>query len=201
MQPIDKVKHASFIIFPASLVLLVLLGGFQSLPLSTLSIEAMRNVGNQQTRSQSLAKNAMIIGYIADQYVRSQAIGDIEVTLPLFEAGQTTMIGYRDRALQDIVAQTRSDYLAIDIAAKMVLSQAHGNVDKNQIAILLTHAHSYGSTMTQVTATLLQAVEDASQRLFFIEMVIDASLIIFLVVLAVIMRGARHAILPQAIYI
>lgn len=190
----DKLKHAAFIIFPSTIVLLLLLAGFQALPLGSLSIDAMRNVGLQQTRSQVIAKNALIICYVSDQFTRTQAIGDLEVALPQFEAQQATMSNYRDPGLQSIISQSRADYLAIDVAAKMVLAQSSGVVDKDQMSIILVHSHSYSGTLSQVALALQQAATDALLRIFYIEIAIDGGVIVLIVVLALILRGNAKTI-------
>lgn len=198
MHYTENMKYASFIIFPAMIILLLLLAGFQWLPTRQLSLSAMRTVSLQQARSSSLASDALVLGYIADPTSRSQAIGDMEATLPQFEADQSAMGNYHNPDLQNMVAQSRSDYLAIDIAAKMVLAQAHsGAVDKYQVMVVREHSYAYSDTMMQVATTLHQASGDALLRLFYIEIAIDGGVIVLIVTLGFILRGNARAILRE----
>ena len=198
MQYTENMRRASSIIFPTMVILQILLVGFQWLPTRQAGMSALHTVDQQQTRSQSIEADAMVIDYITDPSTRSQAISSIETILPLFEADQAAMSNYRDPGVQAVVSQSQGDYLAIDVAAKLILSQSHGGtIDRNQIAIILAHSDTYAATMNAVAIALKQASSDALWRLFYIEASLDGALIVLVVTIALILRGNAKRIQPE----
>lgn len=161
------------------LILSLLLIGFQSIPvIQGSTAQAVNNASLQRTRSASIAKNALILKYRADTDERAQAISDLQVTAPLFEQEQSVLSGYPPADIQVLMVSSRSDYLALDAALRVITAHQNQPIDQTQLDIILAHTTSYNSTINQVVIAIQNHVDDETRMLFIIEIVIDTLLII-----------------------
>lgn len=167
---------------PFFLFLLLLLGGFQSIPiLAGSDTTAVNQAGLQRTRGEVIAKNVLILQY-RPATARPQAISDLETTLPLWEQEQTTLANDVRPDVQIIVTEIRPDYLAMDTAVRAILAHPDGPTDPVQVSIILMHDRQYVVSMNEIVLILQQSADRRTTSLFVIESVIDLFFLIICVV-------------------
>jgi len=182
------------------IVLLLLLVAFQLVWVTHGSATALLNqVGLQQTRSQRIAKDVLILAYRSSSEERAQALNELQATLPLFQQTQAGLqegdvsLGLPKHPPQDVqfsLIQAQLDYVSFLNAAKAALAQTQ-HVDLAQVQIVLDHEQSYAQTMSNVVALWSQHINDAFQGLFDIEcgLVVALLTMVFLMHFAVIRRA------------
>jgi hypothetical protein len=170
------------IIVIALLLILLLLGGFQSIWVFAGSASSiMVQVGLQRTRGQAIAKDVLILAYRPESE-HIQAISELQNALPLFEQTQkglqvgdsSLMLPNRiaDEIVQ-LVAATQPDFVSIDTAVKVILAQVHAHpdapIDPTQRDIILAHEHGYVVAMSAVNSAWQARIESAFLHLYEIE--------------------------------
>ena len=165
------------IVVMACILLLLLLAGFQWIWVGAGSASSiMIQVGLQRTRVQAITKNVLILAY-RPAIEHPQAISELQNTLPRFEQTQRGLLS-GDVSLQlptrvpeditQLVLTTQSDFISIDTATKVILSNPH-NADLIQVAIVVEHEHNYALTMNTVNTAWQLRIDSAFLHLYWIE--------------------------------
>jgi hypothetical protein len=172
------------IILLTCVVLLLLLSGFESLPLGHYGTDYLQSVEAQRTRSQIFTKDALILEYgtAAEQ---PQAISDMQVSLPLFIQEQNVLINNPNSAVRQKVEDAQPDYRAIVQATQAILAHPTKPVDPVQVDILVAHNGNFVLDETQVLTTISANLHSAQLYLFIIEGVFDVLLCALIVGLLV----------------
>lgn len=192
----QKFRTFSRIIIIAGIALLLLLSGFESLPLAHYGTTYLQNADAQRVRSQVLVKSAFILAY-RPTAERPQAISDMQVTLPLFIQEQTLLTNNPNPDVQQSAINTNADYAAIVSATQKILAQPITKpVDPVQVDILCAHNRDFLINETQ-TISIIQAHEQSEQFfLFMIEVILDLLLLFlaigFLVVFELVLKRQQQ---------
>lgn len=164
--------------FISTEVLLLLLFGFLGIWVLYGSAANMVNqAGFQRTRGERIAKDALILQYHSSPLERTQAISEMQDTLPLWMQTEKGL-QYGDASLglprhpppQVLLSliQAQSDYLPMQIAAQKILANT-GHIDPSQTQIILDHEHGYAVTANLVVLAWQQDIDDIFYQLFWIE--------------------------------
>src|SRR6266568_7308186 len=114
----DTSKPVRILSIAAILLILVLIAFESILPLVDAS-SYMNQAGLQRTRSDVLALAMLTLEY-RPVSEHAQAISNLQVTLPIFEAEQTLLDANQSSDEQLLLQQMRGDYLAIVASAQTV---------------------------------------------------------------------------------
>lgn len=155
--------------------LLLLLTGFEALPLGHYGTTYLQNVDAQRVRSQVFVKSALILEY-HPAAERPQAINDIQVSLPLFIQEQKLLASNPNPNVAQKVSDAQSDYSAIVSATQSILAHPTGSIDPVQVDILVAHNHAFLIEETSVLTTIQANLQSAQFFLFVIEFVFDVLL-------------------------
>ena len=160
----------------AAILLILVLVAFESiLPLVDAS-SYMNQAGLQRTRSDVLALSMLTLEY-RPVSEHAQAISNLQVTLPIFEAEQTLLDSNQSSDEQLLLQQVRGDYLAIVASAQTVVNAPDKPVDPVQVDIMQRHKDMYRSTMNLLVTVLVHHVENLTWTLFYIESGIEVLLL------------------------
>ena len=164
-------------------LLIAILIGFEAVPITAGSdAQYIYQASAQRARSQIFAKSAYVLKYRPDGE-RSQAISDLQVTLPLFEQEQTVLLANSAPDVQNILQTIRPDYLALVTAVQSIL--AHPNAaNAIEIDIVLSHERPYLLTSNSLLTLLQRHSDDRTSQLFYIKVFIEA-LLVTLIVLSI----------------
>ncbi len=183
-------KKRQSIAILSCIALLILLGLFQSVwIIGGSSSGIMLQCGLQRTRMQAIAKDMLTLAY-RPAIEHAQAIGELQIALPLFEQTQRGLqVGDASLALpsrvpetiQALVAIAQPDYLAIDVAARKITAHADAPVDPIELQIVLSHEHSYAMEMTQITNAWQQQIDATFLHIFWIESALTALVLILVI--------------------
>ncbi len=163
------------------LALLLLLTGFESLPLSHYATDYLNGANIQCVRSQVLVKSALTLEY-RPAAEHAQAISDMQVVLPLFIAEQDTLARNHNADLQQAVQFAHGDFLALVSAAQNIINQAKSNakIDQTQVNILIMHNRGYLTAQNEIVAVIVAHEEADQGYLFSVEVVFDAFLLLLI---------------------
>ncbi|GAC1362828.1 MAG: hypothetical protein NVSMB44_18850 [Ktedonobacteraceae bacterium] len=159
------------------IILLLLLIGFGYVPfLSGGDAHYINQAASQRARSLILMNAAYTLEYrpVAE---RTQALRDLQSTLPVFEQEQAVLLINPARDVQDLLQQARFDYLPL-VAVHFILAHANSHVDPVEVNIIALHVRGYITTMYAVLFILPRHIEDRNIQLFVIQIVIE---VVFLV--------------------
>lgn len=175
-----RLRRLIRIIVPFCLFLLLIVAGFQAIPL-TISTAQISQADLQRTRCEIIAKSALILAYRpAAEHV--QAISDLQVVLPLFQQEQTTLASYHSDTLQAYLLQAQPDYFAIVKAAQNILTNKDKPVvDMVQVNIILAHEQNYLHAMDELLIYGEHRLDARTIQVFIIESSIDALIFIIAV--------------------
>lgn len=207
MRPRDPNKMRVIYIrmlFVSCIILLILLGLFQSIwVLSGSGTSIMNQVGLQRVRVQAITKDVLILAYRpVDEHV--QSVSELQNVLPMWEKVQLGL-QQGDKSLQlpahppdevlQALALARSDYTAIDTAARVILANADKPVDPIQMTIIVSHEHGYAVAMSQVANAWQSHIDDAFIQIFYWESGIVLVLIVLLILMAILHRKQIKSLL------
>ena len=177
MSQLQKVRAFSKIIIVFGIAILLLLAGFQSIPmLSASSAQTINQAGLQRTRVELIAKSALILANRPESE-HIQALSDLQVVLPLFEQEQADLSHNPYGDVQVMLQSIRGSYLAIDTAARSILAHKD-RVEIEQIQIILSKNQDYRAGINQIVTALQVHADDQLHQLFSIEIILDALLLI-----------------------
>jgi len=183
VEPTTKKVH-KYLSMPVCLILLLLLIGFQSIPLMQGSTsQAISEAALQRVRTTAIVKNTLILKYSIDGQTRAQAISDLQASMPLFEKEQGVIAGYPPGDIQLLVAASRSDYLSIDTALGKITSHPNDAITDDELNLILNHTTTYNMTMGQIVIAMQTHIDNEARVLFLCELVIDAILIAIALIL------------------
>ena len=177
LQISRKFRLLTRIIMPSCIVLLLLLAGFQALPLSHYEVNYLNSAETQRVRSQILVKSALTLAY-RPAAEHSQAISDMQVVLPLFIQEQQALNANRSADVQQAVQLARSDYSALVSSSQSIIAHADKPIDRLQVDILVAHNHGFVNAETEVIAVLLNHEAADQTYLFVLECILDGLLLL-----------------------
>lgn len=176
-----------YLMLITGIILLILLGGFQIVWYgSGDAVVIINQIDLQRVRSERITKDAMILAY-RPQSERIQALNELQVLLPLFEASQNGL-RYGDPSLgfylpmpDDVrlaISSSLMDYAALDTATHAILSKPNDvqNIQL-QTSIVLAHHENYLQAITQVEVLSQQHITDGLFHVMLIESGLVAVLI------------------------
>lgn len=188
-------KRYTFIIFVTECVLFLLLLAFLAVWVIFGSpSNIMNQIGLQRARCERIEKDALILQYDTNQQDRSQALSELQDTIPpadkaqqALQTGDTSLRLPRHPPNNVIllVNQSNSDYIPIQVAANKIIAN-HTPVDPLQTQIIMAHEHSYSISINNIAV----AWEDQIDTVFFQLFLIEAGITLVLLVL-VIMQYRR----------
>lgn len=190
-----KSRLSTRIILLSCIALLLLLAGFQALPLSHYEVNYLNSAETQRVRSQIIVKSALTLAYrpVAEH---AQAISDMQVILPLFIQEQQTLDANRNADVQQAVQLARSDYLALVSSAQSVITHANKPIDHIQVDILVAHNRGFVNAETEVITVLLNHEAADQAYLFAIECILDGMLFLlasgFLIATEIMIKKQQH---------
>ncbi len=196
---INNRKAYALIFYITKMLLLALLFGFLGIWVFAGSASTIMNqVSLQRSRGVRIAKDALILRYDPLAIDRTQALSEMQDTLPVWARTETALVT-GDSTLQlphppsevvTLVAQAQSDYLPMQIAAQHLLVDPT-HIDPTQVQIILDHEHGYAVSANQITLAWQQHIDDAFYRLFWIEasLVIVVAAVITLNFFVIMRRG------------
>lgn len=173
------------------IILLFLLGGFQIVWYgSGDAVVVINQIDLQRVRSERITKDALILAY-RPASERVQALNELQVLLPFFEASQNGLrygdpsLGFYPPMPDDIrfaVSSSLMDYSALDTSVHAILSKPNDTQNiQLQTSIILAHHDSYLQAMTQVEVLSQQHINDGLLHV----MLIESGLVITLIAIKV----------------
>ena len=193
----QKLRRMTRILLIACLAFLILLVGFETLPLHVdddLALVAQSST--QGIISQRIAKDALLMQY-GTTAERIQAVSELEIMLPIFESRQAILANDPTiRQVQPLLLSAKADFVSIDTAAHMLLSHADRSADPVQVQIILLHEPSYLFSMAQVTSGIGDEGEGDKGQIFIIELFMN-TLIMASVVGALVITERTRSILTN----
>lgn len=169
------------ILASGGLFLLLVLAGFQAIPILTGDdAQYVFQAEAQKERCSLFVTSALTLEYrpISEH---TQALSDMQVTLPLFQQQQAFLL---TNPLPDVQAQlqvSHAAYLAIVAAVSSVTTYTTHKVDQIQVNIIMQNNRDYLKTIGDLIMLLQQHEILEAQHLFFIELFIEILLAIGIV--------------------
>jgi hypothetical protein len=144
------------------------------LPNSTNGVLNAVHITHQQyALDERITKDALVLTQDGDH---SQAILELQVSLPVFEKNQAGLQKNNDPSLglpahipgdvQLMIIQSQSDYAALDSAARSILKNADQPIDPNQLTIIRQHERPYFLTMNNASAVWQGHIIDTAMNFF-----------------------------------
>lgn len=188
MQPSKKQRIIILIAFLSTVILLMLLLGFQSLwVVRGTAANLMRQVGLQPAREQRIVANVLILAYRPTSE-HAQALSALQNLLPLWQKTQNGLmngddsLGLPKRSPQDIqllLLQAQPDYVAISTATQKILD--HPDRLADQLPIIMDHQNDYYVTMTQIVSLWQSHIDAVFYQLFWWEAGLDGACLLIVV--------------------
>jgi len=163
------------IIIISCIVLVLLLIGFESVPLYRDDTLMTSQVQQQGAISQRIAKDVLLMEYIPDR--RADALNELQNVVPNFENGQK-VVSTLPPSMQSFLMATNPDFQDIDTAARKILSAPNASTNSLQVAIILDHERNYYLSVSQTVAALKSNAVNRKVSLFVIETIICVLLLI-----------------------
>lgn len=179
MSHAKRLRRLIRIIVPFCLFLLLLIAGFQAIPLTVSNAQVIQ-ADLQRTRCELIVKSVLILAY-RPTAEHTQAISDLQVVLPLFEQEQAILVSYHSDSIQTYLLQAQPDYLAIIKATQNILAQKDKPVDMVQVNIILDHEQGYFHSMNELLIYGQQRLDARAVQVFSYESGIDALLLLIAV--------------------
>lgn len=171
-------KRYRIIVLCTELALLVILFGFLIVWGSLGSPgNIIDQIEQQRARSERIEKDALILEYRSDQDERSQALAELQDTLaPLSQTQQAMQSGDASLNLPSnpppgviaLVNQSSADFYPIEVAANNILAH-HTPIDPLEVQIILTHEHSYVTSVNNISLAWEAQISDTYSQLFYIK--------------------------------
>jgi hypothetical protein len=193
----EKVRTYQRIISISMIVLLVLLVGFQLIPLTFNETSILSQVGQQKTRSQRIAKDVYVLAYRPEDE-HAQAVSELQNTLPAWEQTQLQLQNLRIGGNISIyITQSQPDFTAEDTAARKLLASANAypnqKVDITQVDIIAEHERGYFLSISQFITAFDQHIQSRMQLLVYIESGIAGTILVLTIVqFVLIVRQKYH---------
>lgn len=146
-------------------------------------LNAIHITNQQYALDERISKDVLVLTQPGDH---SQAILELQVTLPAFEKNQADLqgslrtndptLGLPDHIPGDVqllVIQSQADYVALDSAARSILSSTDPPIDPNQLAIIQQHERPYFIAMSTIAKVWQGHIRDNALMFFQFELVVD----------------------------
>lgn len=179
--------------FGCILFLLIALACAQILPIFFNEPDLINQTALQSTRVQRITKDALILAYRSSSE-HSQAISEMQDTLPALETEQVNLRTLTSSDTQLLVTQSQPDYAAIDTATRVLLAHPTGTIDFTQVEIIAKHERNYSLIMSQLAA-LRESKIQSSNLDFVVSQSVISVLIIVLVILSMPSTKSRKEML------
>jgi hypothetical protein len=187
-------KHRLFrwIFLVAGAILSVILILALLVPLSYGSTNSYIGTASLQlARANGFAKNALILEY-GPVSRQAQALSDLQVALPLFEAEQMVILHNNDQGQQDVLSQNQGNYLSLVTATSAITSES--TIDPLQVAIIVDSSRVYNMGMNAYLMALESQANDFNLHLVLFQESIAVIVIILVVSLEVLWMRERRVI-------
>jgi hypothetical protein len=147
------------------------------------------HITNQQTAlAERITKDALALTQDGDH---SQAILELQVSLPIFEKNENGLVKNNDPSLelpmhipgdvQLLIIQAQPDYAALDSAARSILKNADPPINPDQLAIVQQHERPYFLEMNTIAKIWQQRIDDNSAAFFQIELGFGIGMLVLVV--------------------
>lgn len=153
------------------------------------AVNAIHITNQQYALDERIAKDALALTQPGDH---SQAILELQVTLPIFEKNQNGLVMDNDPSLelpahipgdvQLLIIQSQSDYTALDSAARSILANADPPINPDQLAIVQQHERPYFLEMNTISKVWQTRVDDNAAAFFQVELGFGIGMLVLLVV-------------------
>jgi hypothetical protein len=163
------------IMIVCTLVILLLLGGFEYIPLASGNdLQLLSLLSSQEWVSQRIVKDVLIMD-AGTTVQRTQAVNELQNELPFWENNQTAIKnGNVAVEIQVLFASTNADFTSMDTAAKKILATPDRAPDPVELQIVLDHERAYFINETQMVNIIQQKMLLRTQWLFGIEITLGA---------------------------
>jgi hypothetical protein len=166
--------------------------GLETIPVFTDGsnevVNAVRLTNQQYGLAERIAKDALVLTQTGDH---SQAILELQVTLPVFEKTQLGLQKY-DPSLEIpahipgdveiLIVQSQPDYTAMDSAARSILKNADPPINLNELAIVQEHERPYFLEMNSISKIWQGHIEDTAHNFFSFELGFGVGALVLLIV-------------------
>lgn len=181
--------------FIACIIIAILLAStlleiLPTLPNSLNSVVNAIHLTNQQyALAERISKDVLTLTQPGSDH--SQAILELQVTLPAFEKNQNGLqtndpsLGLPAHIPGDIqllIIQSQADYVALDSAARSILKNADPPIDPNQLAIILQHERPYFIAMNTIAKVWQGHIEQNAFTFFQVELGFGIGLLVLVIV-------------------
>lgn len=172
----------------SAVALLVILIGFQLLPLTYNEPGLLSQTDLQATRAQRMVKDALVLAYRPTSE-HAQAVSELQNTLPAWEAQQIYLLHtFRNPDMQALMNQAQPDYMALDTAVKKLLNTP---TDHLQVEIIVDHERNYSLLMFQISNLLQSRLQSFNISLVIIQATITTLITTATVALFVLSRTQK----------
>lgn len=175
------------IILIARVVLVLILLLLLLLPIIKAPSNALRNASLQQARVERIAKDVLILEYRPTSE-HSQAVSELQDTLPVWQQEQTSLATFNDAQVQLLLLQSQSDYTPMTAALQKILATPTSQIDPVQVSIILQHEHDYAVTLNQIAMLIQQDSTSVTTQFFVFSLSALALSIILAIVNQIIAR-------------
>ncbi len=179
-----KQRIYAWLVLVSTLAALALLVGFFSLPvLHVNSTTIIDQAGLQRSRIERMTKDALLIANTLSPISYTQAVSELQVSLPLWEATERGLqvgdiaLGLPVHVPSDVlllVIQAQPDYNAIDTALRKILagsaSIANNDMLLIQTQIVLDHEAKYYYLIGQINTVWKQRIYTIQDQLYYLEL-------------------------------
>jgi hypothetical protein len=152
------------------------------------AVNAVHITNQQCALAERISKDALALTQPGDH---SQAILELQVTLPAFEKNQNGLVKDDDPSLelpahipgdvQLFIIQSQSDYAALDSAGRSILKNADPPINPDQLAIVQQHERPYFLEMNTIAKVWQTRVDDNSAAFFQVELSFGIGMLVLLV--------------------
>jgi hypothetical protein len=152
------------------------------------AVNAVHITNQQSALAERISKDALALTQPGDH---SQAILELQVTLPTFEKNQNGLVKNDDPSLelpvhipgdvQLLIIQSQSDYAALDSAARSILVNADPPINPDQLAIVQQHERPYFLEMNTISKVWQTRVDDNAAAFFQVELGFGTGMLALLV--------------------
>jgi len=152
-------------------------------------LNAVRLTNQQCALAERISKDALTLTQSGDH---SQAILELQVTLPIFEKTQVGLQKNNDPSLelpihipgdaQLLIIQAQPDYAALDSAGRSILKNADPPIDPNELEIIQQHERPYFLEMGTISRVWQGHIEENAHNFFVFEFTIDIVILVLIIV-------------------
>lgn len=176
-------------------VLVIVLMGLEVVPLEIEKEAAYLNqAGLQRLRCEIVTKSALVLAYRPDGE-KTAALSDLQIAVPLFQQEQATLLMNGHAAVSRSAQQATSEYTIMSAAAQALLIQERKAVSLATVSTIITHASKCEAVMNSIVVVLQHQIEQQLDVIFFVEIGIEGTLIIFL---GILLLFSHDPFMPRA---